>query len=212
MPCVEDYLDLNRYITYQEVKRAINRSKNVRVIGVNNIPNELLKHEAVINLLHEFFNHCVEKGCIPDTWRQSIIHPIPKGKAKTIDPLKYHGLALQCCIYKVFSSILNDRVVDWLDQSKLLTDEQNGFRKGRSCLHHIFTINTLVNNKCRTNKDGFFGAFVDFRKAFDSVDRPLLYHRLVNAGVDGKVLELIKQMYAHTSNILCINGLARVHQ
>ena len=61
----------------------------------------------------------------------AIIHPIPKESVKSTDPLKYRGLALQCCIYKVLSNILNNRVVSHLNACELLSEEQYGFRKGK---------------------------------------------------------------------------------
>ena len=92
-----------------------------------------------------------------------------------------------------------------------LSDEQNGFRKSRSCQHHIYALSTIIKNKCKfdekTRKTGIFSAFVDFQKAFDYVDRDLLYWTLKNHQVDGRILELIKQMYMDTKNIVHVNNL-----
>ena len=92
-----------------------------------------------------------------------------------------------------------------MDKMGALCDEQNGFRKNRLCLHHIFTLNTIVRNKCHARKEGIFAAFVDFRKAFDVTDRELLYCALIEKGVTGPFLDLIRQLYMNTTNILQIN-------
>ena len=91
-----------------------------------------------------------------------------------------------------------------LETSESLVEEQNGFRRGRSCLHHIFILQTLVRNKCQTGN--LFAAFIDFTKAFDSLNQEMLFHLLANSGVTDKLLNMIKQMYSNTVNIVRING------
>ena len=88
-----------------------------------------------------------------------------------------------------------------------LADEQNGFWKHRSCLHHIFVLQTLVKNECLVRGKQIFSIFVDFRKAFDYVDRQLMYHRLKEANVNGPFLDLIIQMYTNTVNVVKVNEL-----
>ena len=83
---------------------------------------------------------------IPDDWRKAVINLIPKESGRIIDPLKYRGISLQSCVYKVFSNIINNRVITHLEHEGLLAEEQNGFRKKRSCEQHIFTLVTLVKN------------------------------------------------------------------
>ena len=153
----------------------VERSKTGKAVGVDNIANELLKNDKVMELLHKFFNACLRTLKIPDVWRKAIIHPIPKEPGKVINPLKYRGLALQCCIYKILSGILNDRLTNYLERARVIEDEQNGFRKSRSCSQHVFTLLSAVRNKIR-NGTSVFCCFVDFRKAFDFTDRELLYH------------------------------------
>ena len=174
--------ELNKPITYLEVKTIVDASKRQKAVGVDGIPNELLKHTAVVELLFELFNTCLRNQMIPDTWQATIIKPIPKNNPFSIDPLQYRGLSLQCCIYKIFSAILNNRLVTHLDHEDLLSDTQNGFRKNRSCLHHIFVLTSIIRNKCNENKNGIIAAFVDFRKAFDITDRNLLYSSLYEKG------------------------------
>ena len=89
-------------------------------------------------------------------------------------------------------------------KTNFLADQQNGFRKNRSCLHHIFVLSTLVKNKCKVGKGQIITCFIDFRKAFDFVDRDLMICTLSSSGVTGTVLELIKQMYTRTSNTVRI--------
>ena len=143
---------------------------------------------------------------IPNVWRQAILHPIPKSEKQTIDPLQYRGLALQSCIYKVLSNIINARIVNHFETHGHIADEQNGFHKKRSCIHHIHTLTYLARNLIAENRE-LFVCFIDFRKAFDVVNRDLLYCHLVEYGIHGNILDLIKQMYQDTSSVIRLNGL-----
>ena len=91
----------------------------------------------------------------------AIIHPIPKESGIIFDPLKYRGLALQCCMYKIMSNVLNTRILNYLEFNDLLEESQNGFRRNRSCMHHLFTLNTLLQNKLQEGHE-MYCCFVDF--------------------------------------------------
>ena len=156
-----------------------------------------------MKILYCLFNTCLRENLVPGMWKRAIIHPIPKESGKITDPLKYRGLALQSCILKMFSNVLNDRVTKFLEDMGGISDTQNGFRKNRSCLHHIFSLvtiakNCIVRQSGKLPNSGLFVGFVDFHKAFDVIDRDLLIHRLAATGVKGPILSVIQQMYKDT--------------
>ena len=196
---------LNEPITLEEVEKAVWKGKLKMAVGLDGIPNEILKHYEVVKLLHTLFNVCFELNMIPDMWRKAIIHPIPKGDGYSTDPLKYRGLALQSCIFKIFCDILNSRVVKYNDYSENIEDEQNGFRRKRGCQHHVYSLITMIKNCCKSSRKGLFACFVDFRKAFDYVDRSLLLNRLKRQGIVGKTLKISEQIYTDTGNLIRIN-------
>ena len=142
---------------------------------------------------------------IPDDWRKAVINLIPKESGRIIDPLKYRGISLQSCVYKVFSNIINNRVITHLEHDGLLAEEQNGFRKKRSCEQHIFTLVTLIKNNL-VSKKSVYTTFVDFRKTFDVTNRQLLYYKLLKGGVNGPIFEIIRQIYQNTTSVMRLNG------
>ena len=197
-------LKLNKPINYAEVQQAVKEQKTGKAPGADNITNELLKSDEVIELLHGLFTMCFNNSLIPEVWRTSIINPIPKTSGFVNDLLKYRGLALQSCIYKTFSSILNKRITDHLESH--IVDEQNGFRGGCSCQHQVFALQTLIRNECQIKRKSLYAIFVDFQKAFDYVDRDLLLYTLAEYGVNGKIWSILQQMYLRTTNRIRVNG------
>ena len=59
------------------------------------------------------------------------------------------------------SNVLNTRILNYLEFNDLLEESQNGFRRNRSCMHHLFTLNTLLENKLQEGHE-MYCCFVDF--------------------------------------------------
>ena len=78
----------------------------------------------------------------------------------------------------------------------LISDEQNGFRRGRSCTDHIFTVSSIVKNRSNQGLDTF-AALVDLEKAFDWITRSLLFFKLLEFNIDGKIYRAIKALYTN---------------
>ena len=74
-------------------------------------------------------------------------------------------------------------------------------------MHHIFGLTSLIDIKCNINKENIYCAFIDFRKAFDAIDRHLLFGTLYKNQIHGNILELIKSMYTETNNVIRLNGV-----
>ena len=127
-------------ITYQEVEKVVMSGKNNKAVRVDNISNEVLKHASVIHLLTKLFRKIFDTGYIPELWQRSLIHLIPKGENKLVQPFLYRWLALQSYIYKLYSSVLNTRLGTFFESEQLISETQNGFHKNRSCAQHLFTL------------------------------------------------------------------------
>ena len=83
----------------------------------------------------------------------------------------------------------------------LISEEQNGFRKLRSCNDHIFVLTSIIRNRIFNNKSTY-AAFIDMEKAFDKIDRNLLFYKLLQYNIDGNMYYSIKQLYQN--NVSCI--------
>ena len=102
--------------------------------------------------------------------------------------------------------MLNNRINSYTDMIGIMAEEQNGFRMGRSCEDHIFTVSTIIKNKLSSSKCTFT-CFIDMQKAFDSVDRDLLFHKLISYNITGKIFWAIKSMYVNIQSCLQLNEI-----
>ena len=197
---------LNESFVLEEVDTALLKLNSKSAPGPDDIMVSFLKNPLCASFLCQLFNKCLGAGKVPFPWLQSIIKPIPKPGGNPLDPSDYRGISLQSVVTKVLCCTLNARLSDYLETNKLLVEEQNGFRVGRSCQDHIFSLHNLVHGRKAQGLDTF-AVFIDFRKAFDSVNRQLLWNKLqINFGISGPFLELLKGLYSQVSSCVKING------
>ena len=93
---------------------------------------------------------------------------------------------------KVLSTIILLRMKDSLEER--LRDEQAGFRIKRSCCDHIRSLRIVVEPTLEWNT-GLYMVFVGFEKAFDSIDRGMLWKIVCYYGVPSKIIKMIQVLH-----------------
>jgi hypothetical protein len=78
-------------------------------------------------------------------------------------------------------------------------------RKLYRCLDHLYTLFSIIENRQKTGKQTFI-CYVDARKAFDSVNRTLLWYKIHSLGIRGKFYCALKSLYTTVSCNIKING------
>ena len=205
-PVLVDTSTLNTAISAAEVRFALNTAKRGKAMGYDDIPIEVLQSEQCAEYLLNFFNCCFNSGSIPDIWSRGIINPILKDpNSDTRNPHNYRGITITSAVYKLFCSILNSRLSNLLEMNHGLCEEQNGFRIGRSTGDHLSSLSLTVETRLKRKLDSF-AIFIDFSKAYDRINRDLLWHKLNVLGVDGKMLKSLKSLYEHVQCTVRING------
>ena len=117
-----------------------------------------------------------------------IIVPIYKKSDKT-DCSNYRGISLLPTTYKILSNILLSRLTPYAEE--ITEDHQCGFQCSRSATDHIFCIHQILEKKWEYN-EAVHQLFIDFKKAYDSVRREVLYNVLIESGIPMNVVRLIK--------------------
>ena len=141
------------------------------------------------------FNHILKGGGGISSWNMSILVPIFKNGSPD-DPSNYRGISLLSCLSKFFYTILNNRLLHFVTENKILAPNQLGFLPGnRTSDAHI--LHNLINQYCHKNGKYLYGCFVDFSKAFASIPRDILFKKLSKFGITGKFLEVIMNAYTN---------------
>ena len=197
--------DLNLPIELNEVTAAVKRAKLNKAAGMDGIVAEVVKNKVSVQFLHALFSFCFKHGISPMVWQKGIIQPILKTGMDEREPLSYRGITLLSVICKIYCDIIRERLTNFLEKECIIKEEQNGFRKKRSCLDHLYSLYSIIENRKLCRKDTFV-CFIDARKAFDRVNRILLWYKLRSIGVHGNLYNSIKALYQDTKCTVNVNG------
>ena len=109
----------------------------------------------------------------------------------------YRGISLLPTTYKLLSNILLSRLIPYAEE--VIGGHLCGFRRNRSTTDHIFCIRQILEKRWEYN-EAVHQLFIDFKKAYDSVRREVLYNILMEFGVPKKLVRLIKMCLNETYN------------
>ncbi|VDI41447.1 Hypothetical predicted protein [Mytilus galloprovincialis] len=119
------YEELDRVITKDEILKCISKLKRGKGHGIDGILNEMLLEykDVLIPFLEEMFNRVLSSGYFPTTWTVAILVPVFE-KGDPSDPVNYRGISLVSNLAKLFTSIMNMRLLLWSDTYDIITDAQ----------------------------------------------------------------------------------------
>jgi sorting nexin-29 len=160
------------------------------------IPAELIKAggRTIRSEIHKLINSIWNKEELPEQLKESIIVLIFKQGDKT-DCSNYRGISLLSSTHKTLSNILLSKLTPYAEE--IIGDHQCGFRRNRSTTDHIFCIHQILVKKWEYN-EAVYQLFIDFKKAYDSVRRDVLYIILIEFGIPMKLVRLVKMCLNET--------------
>ncbi|XP_039302912.1 uncharacterized protein LOC120357160 [Solenopsis invicta] len=156
----------------QEKETDIGERESDTAPGEDGIENEAWKFMSV-EIGEEFWkliNKIWKGGGLPRDWNRGVISPIYKRGEKN-EIKNYRGITLLDSAYKIYASILNERLEK--ETADKLRETQFGFRKGRGTMDAVFTINYIVNRELCKKGGKIFAFFADMKAAFDKEKRNL---------------------------------------
>lgn len=136
--------------------------------------------------------------------------PIPpqKKNAKILKELRPISLILTP--EKIGESIMHKRLYPYLENSKLLCQEKNWFRRNRDTCQTLFDLVDYIYKGFNNNSEICITAFADLAKAFDSIDRSLLIKKLPYYGISRNFLKLIISYMSNRKQVVNLNGILSV--
>ena len=183
--------------------KKINISK---AAGPDLIPGRMLNMLApeLAPIVHAIFTQSLDTGELPRDWSLANVAPIFK-KGNRVLAENYRPVSLTCITCKVFEHIVCRHILDHVEDHKILTNLQHGFRSGRSCeTQLITTTHDLLSSF--NSKSQIDVAILDFSKAFDTVPHAGLLGKLEHYGIDSKILLWITNFLNNRKQRVVVDG------
>ena len=154
---------LSAKITEEEISTCINELNNGKSPGNDHILNEHIKSSKhlFMQLYICLFNGILDSGIMPDSWIVGNICQMYKNKGDSLLPENYRPIMILSCLGKLFTSVINQRLVRYLNENDLLSETQTGFGKDYSTLDNIFTLHSIIE-LLKLQRKKLFCCFIDF--------------------------------------------------
>lgn len=193
-------------ISVDEVRKRVielnaNKSSGIPSLGSNILKKCLYcKADAFTQIL----NDCIRSGKFPDSWKQAVVVPIPKGvKKPTLDNIR--PISLLPYPGKILEQILHKRLYEYLEVNVLLCKEQSGFRKNHSTYDPVVDLVTFISRSFNNGKC-VLCIYIDLAKAFNSLDCTKLISKISSLGVCGNILDLLTDYLTNRQQLTNLCG------
>jgi len=183
-------------ITSKEVLHLIKKHRDT-CPGEDNIKySDLLKIDPYCKALSSLYNVCLKHKRVPQRWKMAKVILLHKKGVKS-DPSNYRPIALMNTMYKLYTSIMAERLNNVNKTFKLINKHQKGFiPESEGCMEHIFQLDDLLN-KARSKKQDLSVMWIDLSNAFGSIPHDVINTVLNSIGLPRAFADIVKDMYTN---------------
>lgn len=156
-------------------------------------------------LLTSIFDKCYTEGYFPDELKIAKVIPLYKNKGPMTDIGNYRAISMLSVFSKLFEKVIHRHISDYLEENNIINPAQYGFRTGHSTVHAL--VNATENvHKSLENNMYTLGVFIDFSKAFDTINHEILVKKLEHYGIHGNLLKLLTNYMQNRKQYVIYGG------
>lgn len=172
------------------------------------IPTFIFKHIAHIisPVIATLINVSLSAGVFPDSLKVARVIPLSKGGDKT-NMCNYRPISTLKLFAKIFEKVAHFQLYKYLESNNILCKDQYGFRVNRGTSQAILKHTSYILYRNLDDNNVVFSLYMDFMKAFDSVEHGILLSKLEYYGVRGVAWNWFKSYLSNRKQYVCVNGV-----
>ena len=193
--------------TPDEIAKIITDLDGKKSSDIYNISPDVVKlnTQAISQILTIIFNISIHEGCFPTAMKAAKITPIHKGDS-VLSVGNYRPISLLPIFSKIFERLIYNRLIVFITENKILSKLQFGFQKNKSTEQAVTSIVSALD-QAKQEKKSSYCVFLDFAKAFDTVNHEILLSKLSHYGIQGSSQSLLKTYLSNRTQQTEINGV-----
>ena len=189
-------------IAPMEISSVLRKLSGGKAMGLDNVSNEMLKvaGHTCLPFLTGLLSKSTPPALSQPPGKRHTSRPFIR-KGQKMNPANYRPISITSCFGKVFTRVLNVRLMSFMVDKNIAHPFQGAFTKGKRGTDHILVANTLID-QARHMGHPLYAAFIDLQKAYDSVCGPLLFRKMVSSGLGPKFCQPIENLYGNASSCI----------
>ena len=196
-----DHLKLNEKISTNDIYTQIKNLNVKKAIGYDKLEQEMFKRSIDVSKLYlsALINYCYENKKLPKLFKLGKVIPIPKEEGNVVDIEKIRPISLLSVVSKIMEKIILNRLNQVIEKYKIINLNQYGFTRNKRTEHNLME---LYNRMFQTyhKKSHMIIVFLDFTKAYDTVDVNKLLKIISKYGFKGYILDYLKNFLTGREN------------
>ena len=216
LPVLDDVLKQNflhlpklniNVFALEEVMKEIKNIEIYKSSGLHNISSRILKDVWSNSplLLLDILNKSIKHGIFPNDWKHGTVIPIPKvANPQTVNDLR--PITLLPLPGKIMERLIHNKLYPYLENHNILVANQNGFRKQHGTTDTIFKFLGHVVDRMNKKKVTI-AIFIDFKKAFDTLDHQILIQKLEKLNISENLHKWFNAYLSNRSQVTFMNGI-----
>ena len=194
-------------VTPNEISNIIGNLRNTKQ-SIDKTPVKLLKlaKDILAAPISDLVNSSYIKATFPRILKCALVTPIYKKGDRSL-PSNYRPISILPPLSKIFEQTIYSRLSNFLHINSVFTSSQFGFLKRKSTVDAIISLTENLYEILDRREFGI-SVFVDYMKAFDTINHKVLIRKLYKYGIRGTPLNLIsdylrdRQQRVRITNVL----------
>jgi exonuclease III len=199
-----DFLSVEEDTVYREITNL----NEFKAEGLDGVSPKLVKESAVFIAapLTNIINRSIQDSIVPAKMKSAKVLPIYKNKGSKVSVNNYRPISILPIYSKIFEKIINLQIQNHLGTENIISEFQYGFQRKKGTHDALIKFVSNAFNALNSSQI-ILGIFIDFSKAFDTINHDILIDKLSAINFSVKSIKLIKNYLTNRTQAVSLNGI-----